>query len=97
MAMENTGRCGDFGMITANLESENTVANVDATNRASALIAKGKFPEPQLLCHLISGLASNLEKPNHDSAVKEGCFLKSEGNQGGHHQEPHEHGLLNSQ
>ncbi|CAD6341782.1 unnamed protein product [Miscanthus lutarioriparius] len=73
--MENTGRCGDFGMITANLESENPVANVDATNRASALIAEGKFPEPQLLCRLISGLASNLEKPDHESAVKRNFYL----------------------
>lgn len=70
MAMENTAPCGDFGKIVADLESENLVANVSAVNQASALIAGGKIPEPQLLCRLIAGLASNLEKPDHDSAIK---------------------------
>uniref|UniRef100_A0A804RH87 Coatomer subunit beta-1 n=1 Tax=Zea mays TaxID=4577 RepID=A0A804RH87_MAIZE len=68
--MENTAPCGDFGKIVADLESENLVANVSAVNQASALIAGGKIPEPQLLCRLIAGLASNLEKPDHDSAIK---------------------------
>jgi coatomer subunit beta len=70
MAMENTRPCGDFGKIMADLESENPIANVAGTNHAAALIAEGKIPEPQLLCRLISGLASNLENPDHEFAVK---------------------------
>jgi coatomer subunit beta len=77
-AMENTKPCSDFGMIMADLESENPVTNVAAMNRASALIAEGKLPEPQLLRRLISCLASNLEKPDHESAVKRKVHLTLE-------------------
>ncbi|KAG0548803.1 hypothetical protein BDA96_01G198900 [Sorghum bicolor] len=68
--MENTGPCGDFEKIMVDLESENQIANVAGMNHASTLIAEGKIPEPQLMCRLISGLASNLEKPGHEFSIK---------------------------
>jgi len=70
--MENSPPCGDFWMNMANLESENPVANIAAMNHALVLIEGGKLPEPQLVCRLIAGLVSNLEKPHHEIATKRG-------------------------